>query len=58
MICFVVLTVIPYFWIDPVLRLIGVEAEQLEIVKELIVYSFPAMSLRVLNDNIKVFIQN
>jgi len=56
MICFVVLTVIPYFWIDPVLKLIGVEDLQLEIVKELILYSFPAMALRVLNDNIKVFI--
>ena len=58
MICFVVLTVIPYFWIDPVLKLIGVEDLQLEIVKELILFSFPAMALRVLNDNIKVFIQN
>lgn len=58
MICFILVTVVPCIWLDPVLKLIGVEGTQLEIVKDLIIYSFPAMAFRVVNDNIKVFIQN
>jgi len=55
---FILVTVLPCFWLDKVLIIIGVEGRQLEIVKKLIYWSFPAMLLRVANDNLKAFIQN
>ena len=49
---------LPWIWIEPFLNLIGVHDEQMEIVKSLVIWSFPAMFFRVFNDNTKVLIQN
>jgi Na+-driven multidrug efflux pump len=55
---FVIGTCIPTVFIDDILPLFGVQAELNQIVKELIIWTLPSTAIRIINDNLKTFLQN
>lgn len=55
---FTVATVLPALYIDKMLPVLGVASELALITKEMVLWSLPALMIRVINDNFKTFLQN
>lgn len=55
---FAIGTCLPTLFIDDILPLFGVQSELTGIVKELIIWTLPSTCIRIVNDNLKTFLQN
>jgi uncharacterized BrkB/YihY/UPF0761 family membrane protein len=55
---FFIWTCIPTFFIDNILPLFGVQEQLTGIVRELIIWTLPSTAIRIVNDNLKTFLQN
>lgn len=55
---FAIGTCLPTLFIDSILPLFGVQEELTEIVRELIIWTLPSTAIRIVNDNLKTFLQN
>lgn len=55
---FVIGTCLPTLFIDNILPLFGVQPDLTQIVKELIIWTLPSTAIRIINDNLKTFLQN
>lgn len=55
---FGVFTLLPSFFIEDILFMVGVENELVETSKQLILWGLPAMGMRIISDNFKTFVVN